>query len=526
MDRLRNVLIITIALGLPFLSVPALHAGDAATPARIVTQEIRYQAAEAGQVFLIWGTDGWKLAPEALRPAGTVVENKVLATPMERSGDSFVVKLQLPEGSAVDYGFQIRTRRDGSALPAWTWDGDYHTVVSDRVVEKAASLTGLGIRGFVRNGWLWRILLIALVGGAGLWFFARFRRGIYPWPKAATTAPAKPRARSFTATRTILYLFVIWFAIFLAAELGWRTYLYSVGKGFFDDPNEFTSPFFTTYENPQPYKNDHSAWYHSREVSRDKPPNEIRIICFGGSTTANWSLGISYTDLLERKFEGRYPGYAIRVLNAGSDGYSTAHILVNLGLRNLDTHPDIITVYENINDLSVMDFGKTVSSDYANKYRTDFYLGLRHRTGVVALIARVSRLARAVISQVPALMFPRSVPEVGRNYTQVRDYFRTNLRSITGLARVHGIRMALASQPAKAPIKNDVRFMEFNETVREVASQEHVAFIDVAGFVTDDDLFVPDAIHYTRKGLERVADGFFGPLDELVKQVIAEREGR
>jgi hypothetical protein len=561
MARLRRIAIITIALGLTsFWAAVFLAGADLKQQApRLVAQEIRYRLSEAGQVFLVWGTDGWKFEPEERRPAGTVIENHVMTTPMERSGDRFVVKLQLPQGTAIDYGFQVRTLRDGSPLPVWTWDGDYRTVASDdRVVDVAASLAGLRIRAFARDGGLRRILLIALIaliGGACLWFVARLLRGVLPGMKATRvdarrwasepsdaaagsseptrsgrpmnpSAPAKPRARIFNATKTIIYLLVIWSALFLAAELGWRTYLYAIGKGFYDDPKEFTSPFFTTYEEPQPYKSGHTAWYHAREVPLDKPPNEIRIICFGGSTTANWSLGISYTDILERKFEGRYKGYTVRVLNAGSDGYSTAHILVNLGLRNLDIHPDIITVYENINDLSVMDFGKTVASDYANKYKTDFYLGLRHRTGIVALIARVSRLARAVISQVPALMFPRNVPEVGRNYPQVRDYFRTNLRSITGLAKVHGIRMVLASQPAKAPIKNDVRFMEFNETVREVASQEHVSFIDVADFVTDDDLFVPDAIHYTRKGLERVADGFFGPLDELVKQVIVEREGR
>jgi hypothetical protein len=45
---------------------------------------------------------------------------------------------------------------------------------------------------------------------------------------------------------------------------------------------------------------------------------------------------------------------------------------------------DVVTVCENINDLSAVWFGDEVLPDYADKYLTDYYLGFRHRPGLVA----------------------------------------------------------------------------------------------------------------------------------------------
>jgi hypothetical protein len=83
------------------------------------------------------------------------------------------------------------------------------------------------------------------------------------------------------------------------AELRWRTYLFFTGRGFFDDPKEFTSPFFTTYEEPRPFVFGSKYYFRNGMVTGHKAPNEIRIICFGGSTTANARAGISFAEILE-----------------------------------------------------------------------------------------------------------------------------------------------------------------------------------------------------------------------------------
>jgi lysophospholipase L1-like esterase len=327
-----------------------------------------------------------------------------------------------------------------------------------------------------------------------------------------------------------LFIVLIWSVILLAAETAWRTYLYSIGRGFFDDPHKFTSPFFTIYEEPPPFKWRTTAWYRNGRVEFAKAPNEIRIICFGGSTTVNWRAGLSYPELIERRLAERHPRYLIRVLNAGGDGYSTAHTLVNLSLRNLEIQPDIITVYENINDLSAKDFGDQITSDYANKYKSDFFLDFRHRTGLIAALTKISRLARSVFSNINILAFPDAGhgggrQSLGRDYRPGLQYFALNLRSIAAIAKEHGIRVLMASQPAQAGFRY-AGFAAYNETVRTIAMERGIVFVDVAAAVTGDDLFLPDAIHNTRKGVERVADVLYTPLDQLVQEVIRQREQR
>jgi hypothetical protein len=102
------------------------------------TQEFRYQMPSAGEVFLVWGVDGWHTIPEAERPAGTVLEDGIMHTPMFEEGKAFVADVQVPAGTVIDYGFLITRRRDGTKAHIWEADGaeDYHTIAAgDGVVE-------------------------------------------------------------------------------------------------------------------------------------------------------------------------------------------------------------------------------------------------------------------------------------------------------------------------------------------------------------------------------------------------------
>ena len=340
----------------------------------------------------------------------------------------------------------------------------------------------------------------------------------------STDTPPKSRRR-YDPARIVAYLAIIFSLTFLGLELAWRTYLFTTERGFFDDPNEFTSPFFTTYEEPAQIKWQSTAWYRNAEVPVTKPDNEIRVICFGGSTTVNWRAGISYPQILDQKFSDLESDYLVRVLNAGGDGFSTAHTLVNFSLRNLELAPDIIVVYHNINDLSVKDFGEWTYSDYANKYKSDFYLGLRHRTGTIAALTKISRLARFIVSSFQNLAFPTNqYGEAGRtsinnDYRQALSHFTTNLRNIAAIAREHGIQLVLASQAAKSDFRRDGGFVAFNEAVRQIAEQEGAIFVDVANTMTDDGLFLDDSIHYTRTGVEQLAAIIYPHVQTLVDEL-------
>jgi lipopolysaccharide transport system permease protein len=110
----------------------------------LVIQEIRYHMPEAGEVFLVWGINGWVVVPKETRPAGTVVKDGVMHTPMDRDGDTFVAKIQVPSGTTIDYGFLITKTGSGAAVQVWEVNGDqdYHTIAEqDSAVEVKTTLT-------------------------------------------------------------------------------------------------------------------------------------------------------------------------------------------------------------------------------------------------------------------------------------------------------------------------------------------------------------------------------------------------
>jgi lysophospholipase L1-like esterase len=322
--------------------------------------------------------------------------------------------------------------------------------------------------------------------------------------------------------KTIVFSLLPLAALFLVLEIGWRIHLAHIGRGFFDDSNEFTSPFFTTYEEPVPRIDGDRLHYRNGVVERRKAPGEIRVISFGGSTTVNYRAGISYPEILERDLAQDFGSDPpIRVLNAGSEGYSTAHVLVNFSLRNLDAAPDIITLYENINDLSAVWFGDGVTSDYANKYETDYYLGMRHRTGLIAAVAGISRFGRMLIQRVDALRFPKPAQYYDRDIAPGLAYFERNLVNIVAIARAHGIRVLLATQPAQGDCRHSA-FRAYNETIRKVAAAEHVTLVDLEAVIPDDGSYLEgDCIHNNRAGVERVAAALREPLATLVREVRA-----
>ncbi len=137
-----------------FMSSTLLFADDP-----LITQEIRYHTTETSEVFLVWGIDGWNVAPEEMRPTGTIVKaghiheltvqegdtfvakipvsfpmmsddgflitqshvdpimkEKLMYTPMDRERNSFIARIQVPSAAILNYGFLIIKNREGVDL--------------------------------------------------------------------------------------------------------------------------------------------------------------------------------------------------------------------------------------------------------------------------------------------------------------------------------------------------------------------------------------------------------------------------
>jgi hypothetical protein len=115
----------------------------------LVAREIRYHNPDASEVALVWGVYGWQTVPESLRPPGTIVQDgarsEVMRTPMERQGDVFVVRVQVPSGAPIDFIFNITRTRGGVGVDAWDANGqpaqDFHAIADgDGVTEVGTTI--------------------------------------------------------------------------------------------------------------------------------------------------------------------------------------------------------------------------------------------------------------------------------------------------------------------------------------------------------------------------------------------------
>lgn len=114
----------------------ANEGGESAGP--MVNLDIRYISPAAGEVYLVWGINGWGLAPESQWPSGTVVQQNTLHTPMHREGQTYVSRLRVPAGTTLDFGFLTTQDSQGKAVNIWEADGgqDYQiTPTRDQTLE-------------------------------------------------------------------------------------------------------------------------------------------------------------------------------------------------------------------------------------------------------------------------------------------------------------------------------------------------------------------------------------------------------
>ena len=65
--------------------------------------EIRYHVAGAESVVMLWGINDWDTS--AVRPAGTTFSGEIMSTPMTKFGDEYVLKLNLPENTTLEFFF-------------------------------------------------------------------------------------------------------------------------------------------------------------------------------------------------------------------------------------------------------------------------------------------------------------------------------------------------------------------------------------------------------------------------------------
>jgi lysophospholipase L1-like esterase len=290
-----------------------------------------------------------------------------------------------------------------------------------------------------------------------------------------------------------------------------------------------------------------ASGFRGDAIAIAKPPGGIRIFTLGGST----SLGVAntyeetYPFLLQQRLTREFPNVPVEVQNAGVAWHATPHMLANYELRIRQYQPDIVIVYEAINDLYR---GFSPSWWASGPFTPDYahYLGpyIRFLGPDVESITATQdewllwRLVRRRLFGEPTpydyrhpnvakLMTRLREREVARfpSLDSYRDYFA---RLVTNLRR-DGITVAVASQPflyrdGLTPAERDLLYFgpvfaeergeypsvasmmngmrQFNAASRQIAEAAHVDYLDFDAAVPKTSEYFTDDVHLTAKGYE------------------------
>jgi uncharacterized protein YaiE (UPF0345 family) len=159
--------------GVPFSTVKRCEEDGSAgaQDQKLIPQEINYLMPEASEAYLVWGVNGWKVAPETQRPRGTIIKDMLMYTPMRRVDDGFIAKVKVPEGTKVDYIFLITSTASGQPTRIWDANGqpkrNFRTTVLEEGLVRVEPTIDLNasVASVPSGGGAPGLLLLLIVGG-------------------------------------------------------------------------------------------------------------------------------------------------------------------------------------------------------------------------------------------------------------------------------------------------------------------------------------------------------------------------
>jgi len=288
-----------------------------------------------------------------------------------------------------------------------------------------------------------------------------------------------------------------------------------------------------------------SLGYRSPERPLAKPAGALRVLCVGGSTTFDIAAkenAATWPALLESRLGSRpggRPGSEVEVWNAGFPGWTSAENLIALALRDGDLLPDVVVLYQGINDLQPAahaPFDPEYAAGHAAESRMALGLELRPIAWSERslLLEKARDLLGAPRDPWQRLKMPSRGPRQSALPPEALATFERNVRSFIALARARGSRVLLVTQvlrPRQASLEADLDYLagwlaglepqaasreleKLNEILRGQVGDD-VALADAAREIAWEDGDFADPMHTTAAGSEKLA-AFLAPRVELL----------
>lgn len=378
-------------------------------------------------------------------------------------------------------------------------------------------------------------------------------------PKAENTSPTNARVQSILAT--LFVLFAATTVSLVLAECLARWYLMSFANGnvfltyaserqlvqkYGSGNSKFAAhPYLIWIPRPNwtrgPNKHN-SLGFRGDEFPVAKPAGEFRIACLGSSTTYTSAVEdyrMSYPAQLEVQLREQHPN--TRVINAGTSGWTTWEDLINFETRVLDLSPDLVIVYEGINDFEDRlvwppeayrgdDSGSRAAPqrDINMPHFLEYSTLARYALIRLGFTRPHSRLERLLVRPRSSLLieyrvqlrkgtYPKSpfdkIPVEQIRAANPPIYFKRNLEHLIAIGRMHNVKVVLATM-ATAPVEARLDFAapqdiaaieEMNDTTRTVAAKMGVPLFDFARVFPKDAMLFADGVHVNEKGAQLTA---------------------
>ncbi len=251
-----------------------------------------------------------------------------------------------------------------------------------------------------------------------------------------------------------------------------------------------------------------SRGYTGREVALPKPAGEFRVVCMGDSCTfgENVPLAQTYPARLEKLLKQRMAGRAVRVVNAGVNGYSSFQGLQWFKEDAANLGADVVTVFYGWNDHWLARIAGP-DKDMAGS-KVDRLRAVLSRLRVFELAVAAWHAARKTANMPfldehapkPTDAKPAPAPPQPSRPLRVSlaDY-EANLRAFVALGRKKGARMVLLTAPNYLALakrdalpksalavtdRGSVQELcalheSYNAVVRQVAASEKVVLVDL-----------------------------------------------
>lgn len=113
-------------------------------------------------------------------------------------------------------------------------------------------------------------------------------------------------------------------------------------------------PAWRTAPGAVPQASHNSLGFRGQETAWRKPPGVFRIVTLGGSSVYGMSESKDdavWSQRLEVLLNERHPSQRLEVVNGGVPGYTSFEMLVQLAFRLVNLEPDLVIVYETVNDM-------------------------------------------------------------------------------------------------------------------------------------------------------------------------------